>query len=213
MAVLSRIAYYQNRKDEVPNQELAHDLANREDRLGILEIAENLWNPKPEVQSDCLKVLYEIGYLKPELVSDYAGDFMQLLHSQNNRLVWEAMIALFTIASLRADMLYTHLGEITRAVDSGSVITRDNGVKVLAAIAAQNQQYCLTICPYLLHHLQNCRPKDVPQHAESILPAVDASNRDTFIRILEQRMVDLSGAQIVRVKKVVKTAQGIGLSK
>lgn len=44
--------FYQNRRDEVPNQELARQLADREDRPGIHEIATNLWNPESGVQSD-----------------------------------------------------------------------------------------------------------------------------------------------------------------
>lgn len=211
MAVLSRIAFYQNRRDEIPNQELARDLAEREDRHGIQEIAENLWNPIPGVQSDCLKVLYEIGYLKPELVIDYASDFLKLLQSRNNRQVWGAMIALSTIARQTANLLYPRVSEVQRAMDSGSVITRDNGVKVLAAIAADNAEYCHTIFPYLLHHLQTCRPKDVPQHGESIVQAVDAANREPFIWILEGRMADLSAAQVIRVKKVIKEVNDTSL--
>lgn len=67
MPVLNQIAYFQNRRDEIPNQVLAQHLVKAKDRRGIREIAENLWNKNPQVQSDCLKVLYEIGYLKPEL--------------------------------------------------------------------------------------------------------------------------------------------------
>jgi len=211
LTVLNQIAYYQNRRDEVPNQELARYLAEREDRLGIQENAENLWNSDPGVQSDCLKVLYEIGYLKPELVVDYAEDFLKLLNSRNNRLVWGAMIALSTIAAQCADILYRQVGEIQRAMEAGSVITRDNGVKVLAAIAAHNDEYRQRIFPYLLRHLQTCRPKDVPKHAENILPAVNASNRDAFIGILEKRMEDLNGAQVTRVKKAIKTANNLGV--
>jgi hypothetical protein len=65
MSVLHRIAYYQNRRDEVPNQELARDLAARNDRAGIREIAKNLWNQDAAVQNDCIKVLYEIGAIQP----------------------------------------------------------------------------------------------------------------------------------------------------
>ena len=206
MSTLSRIAYFQNRRDELPNQELARELAESEDRAGIQEIAENLWNANPSVQSDCLKVLYEIGYLRPELVADYTGDFIKLLKSRNNRLVWGAMIALSTIATLRADELYPHSAEIQWAMDSGSVITRDNGVKVLAAIAGVKTEYRLALFPFLLNHLETCRPKDVPQHTESILPAVDAQTREAFIAVLKRRMDDLSGTQMARVNKVIKEA-------
>jgi hypothetical protein len=211
MSVLNRIAYFQGRRDEVPNQELARDLVQRIDRGGIKEIARNLWNPNPAVQSDCLKVLYEIGYLDPELVADYAGDFLKLTMSKNNRLVWGGMIALSTIAGLRAGEIYPQVGEIERVMEQGSVITRDNGVKILAAVASASADYRQAIFPYLLNHLETCRPKDVPQHAESILFAVDSGNRTDFSRVLEARMGEMSASQATRLRKVMRKAEKQGV--
>ena len=207
MSALEKIAYYQNRRDEVPNQELAKDLAAKKDRKGIREIAENLWNKNAQIQSDCLKVLYEIGYLQPELIAPYAEDFLKLLHSRNNRLVWGAMIALATVADLKADAIYPHVAEIEQVIDQGSVITKDNGVRMLALVAAQKAAYSKTIFPYLLHHLETCRPKDVPQHAEKAAVAVNARNKQAFIEVLEKRLVDLKGAQATRVKRVIREAE------
>ena len=48
--------------------------------------------------------------------------------------------------------------------------------------------------------------KDVPQHSEKSLPAVDANNKDEFIAVLEKRMEHLSGAQVKRVNKVIEEA-------
>ena len=79
MSVLNKIAHFQNRRDTVPNQELAKALVTAKDRAGIQEIAENLWNKNRRIQSDCIKVLYEIGYLDPTLIGDYAEDFIKLL--------------------------------------------------------------------------------------------------------------------------------------
>jgi len=207
MSALQQIAYYQDRRDEVPNQELAKELVAKKDRKGIREIADNLWNKNAQVQSDCLKVLYEVGYLQPELVARYADDFLKLLHSRNNRLVWGAMIALSTVADLKADMIYPHVEEIEQVMDQGSVITKDNGVRVLALVAAQKAAYRTEIFPYLLHHLETCRPKDVPQHAEKIAVAVNVRNRQQFIAVLEKRLVDLKGSQAARVKKAIKEVE------
>jgi hypothetical protein len=206
MPALQRIAYYQNRRDEAPNQELAQDLVAKNDWKGIREIADNLWNKNAQIQSDCLKVLYEIGFLQPELIAPYAQDFLKLLHSRNNRLVWGATIALSTVADLKADAIYPHVKEIEQVMDQGSVITRDNGVIVLALVAAQKAAYSREIFPYLLRHLETCRPKDVPQHAEKTAVAVNARNKQQFIAVLEKRLVDLSGSQATRVKKVIKEA-------
>ena len=206
MSALNQIAHFQNRRDEVPNQELARELAERQDREDIHEIAENLWNKDKNIQADCIKVLYEIGYLEPALIADYAEDFLKLLKSRNNRLVWGGMIALSTVAELRADFVYAHLDEILKAMHAGSVITVDNAVKTLA-LAASDEAYRPDIFPHLLEHLRTCRPKDVPQHSEKSLPAVDASNRDEFIAVLEKRLEDLSGSQVTRVRKVIKAAE------
>jgi len=207
MSSLNRIAYYQKRRDEVPNQELAKDLARKKDRKGIREIAENLWNEDQNVPSDCLKVLYEVGFLNPELIAAYAGDFLNLMKSKNNRLVWGSMIALAAIAEIAADELYEHRTEIQEAVARGSVITQDNGVKILAVVASKNNRYRKQIFPYLLKHLETCRPKDVPQRAESSVLAVDAKNRSEFVRVLDMRMPDLTSSQAARVRRVLKEAE------
>lgn len=206
MSVLPRLAHYQNRRDEVPNQELARDLASKKDRAGIREIAEHLWDNKADVAANCIKVLYEVGYIDPSLIGGYVDDFARLLKSRNNRLIWGGMIALAEAARANPDAVYRHLAEIKKAMDAGSVITVDNAVKALAHTAAANIEYNAAIFPTLLKHLQTCRPKDVAQHSEKTLLAVNAVNKKRFIAALEKRMEDLSASQAIRVKKVIKQA-------
>jgi len=93
MPVLHRIAHLQNRRDEVPNQELARDLARKKDGKGIQEIAANVWSSDKDVQADCIKVLYEIGYIDPTLVAGFAGDFVRLLKSKEQPARVGGMIA------------------------------------------------------------------------------------------------------------------------
>ncbi len=208
MSALDRIAHFKGRRDELPNQELAHDLAARKDRDGIREIAGNLSNPDKDIQADCLKVLYEVGYLDPALIADYAEDFLRLLHSRNNRMVWGGMIALSTVAGLKADLVYAHRLDIEAAMDEGSVITMDNGVLALARAAARNDKYNKAIFPYLLSHLKDCRPRELAQHAEKTLPALNSSNRPQFTAVLTKRMKEVSGSSLARLKKVLKEAEG-----
>ena len=206
MSIITSLASSLGRRDEVPNQELARALAARKDKAGIREIAENLWNKDKNIQADCIKVLYEIGYLEPKLVADYAGDFVRLLKSRNNRLVWGGMTALAEVAKANPDAVFKHLDEIKKAKETGSVITVDNAISTLAWTAAANRKYNEAIFPYLLKHLSSCRPKEVPQHSEKTLPAVNSSNKADFIKVLEKRMEDLSGSGLARVKKVIKRA-------
>jgi hypothetical protein len=210
MCALKRIAYFQDRRDEVPNQELAKQLVQTQDRDGIGEIAANLWHKDVNVRSDCVKVLYEVGYLEPGIIAGYAGDLIKLLQSRNNRLVWGAMIALSTVAALKADDLFQHRAEIQQAMAEGSVITVDAAVKALAVVASKKDAYREELFPHLLQHLQSCRPKDVAQHAESTLVAVDPSHSAAFVAVLEKRLPDLSSSQAARVRKAIRTARAVG---
>ena len=209
MSVLNRLASSVGRREEIPNQELARDLAAKKDKAGIREIAQNLWNKDKNIQADCVKVLYEIGSIEPNLIADYAEDFVKLLRSKNNRLVWGGMTALNEVAKANPDAVFKYLDEIKKAKETGSVITVDNAVSTLAYTAAAVDTYNKAIFPYLLKHLSGCRPKEVPQHAEKTLPAVNSSNKADFIKVLEKRMEDLSGSGLARVKKVIKQVNTI----
>jgi len=206
MSVIDKLAHSLGRRDEVPNQELARELAAKKDKKGIREIAENLWHKDKNIQADCIKVLYEVGAIEPTLIAEYADDFVKCLRNKNNRLAWGGMTALAEVAKANPDVVFKNLDAIKKAKETGSVITVDNAISTLAYTAAGNKKYNEAIFPYLLKHLSSCRPKEVPQHSEKTFPAVNASNKADFIKVLEKRMEDLSGGGLARVKKVIKQA-------
>lgn len=73
MTALEKIAYYQNRRDEIPNQELAHLLAFENDLVEIKLISENFWNQKKNIRCDCWSVnpvAGQINFLLLILVRD-----------------------------------------------------------------------------------------------------------------------------------------------
>ena len=205
--LLNRLAYLQTRRDRTPNLDLARDLVARNDKAGIREIAENMWNESKNIHWDCVHVMYEIGAIEPQLISPYTEDFINLLKSRYNNMVWGAMTALAEIAKVEPDIIFKHLDEIKKAREAGSVITIDNSISVLAHTAAANENYNKAIFPYLLKHLSTCRPKEVPQHAERTLPAVNESNKAEFIKVLKKRNDDLSGAAFTRLGRIIRLAE------
>ena len=207
MSVISRLATSLGRRDDVPNQELAKELVETQARADIEDLVANLRHQDRNIQSDCIKVLYEIGYIAPELIAKYVEDFLALLRSKNNRLVWGGMSALATIAEIKADVLYQRWDEIKAAIERGSVITVDRGIKTLSAVAGKSEQYRGAILPYLLEHLQKCRPKDVPQRAEAILKAIDSESKERFAEVIQTRMADMRPSQKKRLKKVLAEAE------
>ena len=80
--------------------------------------------------------LYEIGYIKPELIAEYVNDFIKLLSSRNNRLVWGCMIALSTIAQIKYEEILELQNTFKNAIEKRPVITVDGGLKTLSKIAA-----------------------------------------------------------------------------
>jgi hypothetical protein len=207
MSVLDQLACAQNRRDEVPNQNLAKQLVESNDTEGIAELVKHVWDKDSSVQSDCIKVLYEIGYLSPELIAPYIKEFIKLLASKHNRMVWGTMLALSTIAHYDPDFLFENSNVIKQAMADGSVITVDNGVKVLSTIASAKPEYSQALFPYLLRHIRTCRSKEVPQHSESILAAVNKENCEEFIDSLQLRIPELTPSQAIRVKKTIQKAK------
>jgi hypothetical protein len=57
MAVINKLATSLNRRDEIPNQELAKQIANSNDKKAVKELIENLNNKNKNIQSDCIKVI------------------------------------------------------------------------------------------------------------------------------------------------------------
>ncbi|MGL4606687.1 MAG: hypothetical protein ACRCU3_04415 [Eubacteriaceae bacterium] len=202
--MIEKIAYYQNINSDEPNVDLAILLCDSEDRDGIREIRDGLTHKTPRVAANCIKILYEIGYRKPELISDYTKDFLSLLTSKNNRLVWGGMTALATIADLKPIILYQNIEVIKSAFQNGSVITIDQSITVFAKIAKADKTHEDELFSLLIDHLACCRPKEVPQHGDRASLCVHPGNSEVFIHTLEKRKPELTPNQIKRVDKIIK---------
>ncbi len=204
MSVIHKLASSLGRNDEAPNQALAADIVRKGDKRAIRELVENLRNKDRGIQNDCIKVLYEVGERRPGPIAPYVNEFLDLLSSKNNRMVWGAMTALGAGAALNADAIWARAGEVMRANDAGSVITQDWGIRVLAAVSSERKRYEQKIFPYLLAFLKQCSPRDVPKHAESIAVAVNSDNKDRFRKVLTARERELKPSQKGRVKRLYK---------
>ena len=202
--MIERLAYSLGRNDEEPNIELANELAKTKNRKGIKEIADGLSSSKEQIANDCIKVLYEIAETAPELVSEYAGNFIQLLNSKNNRLVWGSMTALSKIVSLNPDEIFSNLDIIVRAYETGSVITVDNSISVFAELIKTDKKYEKKVFPIIIGHLEKCRPKEVGQHAERAFICITKNNSQKFKETLIKRRDSLTDAQKKRVDKLLK---------
>ncbi|EKQ52661.1 MULTISPECIES: hypothetical protein [unclassified Clostridium] len=202
--MIEKVAFNIGRNDEEPNINLAIELVELKDLEGIKEIIIGLKNKKEQIANDCIKVLYEIGERNPELIADYVIDFIELLKSRNNRLVWGGMIALSKITFLKPKEVYENIEIIINAYENGSVITRDNSISVFAELSKADKKYEKLMLKKILEHLETCRPKEVGQHAERAFICINEENSKEFLSVLLKRRDNLSESQKNRVDKLIK---------
>ncbi|MDR0877892.1 MAG: hypothetical protein LBN21_07550 [Treponema sp.] len=202
--MIEKLAYSLGRNDEEPNIALAKELAKTKNKKGIKEIVDGLNSKTEQIANDCIKVLYELGEISPELISEYVDSFIVLLKSKNNRLVWGSMTALSKIAALNAGEIYKNLDVIIDTYEKGSVITVDNCISVFAELVKADKKYEKTVFPIIIGHLEKCRPKEVGQHAERAFVCINKNNAELFIKTILKRRDSLTDAQKKRVDKLIK---------
>lgn len=203
MSVLTQLASALNRRDEEPNIALAEKIVTARNAAAVKELAAALSHKKKEIQSDCIKVLYETGYRDASLIAPYRDTFLALLSSKNNRLQWGAMTALDCITPLDPKGMYDQLPQILKAAQSGSVITRDHAVGILTkllGIAAYSDK----VFPLLREQLLICPTNQLPKYAEDAMPFVGKKHKAAFVEVLTARVKDMDSAtKLKRLMKVI----------
>ena len=203
MTIISKLASSLGRRDEVPNQELAQQILKSKNKKAVSELVVNLANKDQNIQSDCIKVLYEIGEHQAELIADYDKEFLALLQSKNNRLAWGAMTALDCIASVNPGGIYKNLAKILMVADNGSVITKDHAVGILIKLASE-KKYANNVLTLLLDQFRVCATNQLPMYAENALHVIPDAQKGSFVKVLTARLGDIEKeSKRKRVEKVI----------
>jgi hypothetical protein len=205
MKVIDLLATSLNKRDEKANQALAIEIIKGSHLDWIKELVDNLNHKDRNLQSDCIKVLYEIGEKgSPEMIAPYLKEFGNLLNSKNNRLIWGAMIAIDMIAFINPKEVYNLLPAILKTIKNGSVITIDHGVGILAKLST-NQELAKRTFPVLIDQLAICPIKQLPMYAEKSLIAINPTNKKHFAEFLESRLPETDKeSQRKRIEKIIK---------
>jgi HEAT repeat protein len=204
MSVIDKLATSLNRRDEVPNQELAAQIIAGNDKEAVNELVDLLQHKSRDIQGDAIKTLYEIGTQKPLLIASYATNFIALLDNKNNRLQWGAMTALNTITTAKPEDIYTALPRLAAITEAGSVITRDNYVGILIKLVSL-KKYENDAFPLLNEQLLGCPPNQLPMYAEQALPFIPEAYKAAFAETLSSRLGDFEKeSKRKRVEQVLK---------
>jgi hypothetical protein len=204
MTAIDLIATNLNKRDDKPNQELAIEIIQSKRKDWVKELVDNLQHKDKNIQSDCIKVLYEIGERgSADMIAPYCKDFGVILKSKNNRLVWGAMTALDMVTLINPKGIYDLLSLIISAIDKGSVITIDHGVGILAKLASI-EDYTDTAFPLLIEQLKRCPSKQLPMYAEKSMIAINSTTQKQFVDLIQSRISEMEkDSQRIRLNKVI----------
>ena len=204
MSIIEQLASSLDRRDEVPNQELARQIVANADKQAVAILVENLSNKNKDIQSDCIKTLDEISKLKSKLTAPHIDALLALLDHKNNRLQWGAMSALNAIANEDLKAIYQALPKIIASADKGSVITNDNCVGILVKLCAV-AAYADDAFALLNERLIKCPTNQLPMYAEYALPIINSQNKGIFVSTLTARLPEIEkDSKRLRVEKVIK---------
>jgi len=204
MSYIEKISYHLGERSEVPNQVLARDLANMKNIEAIEEIHSYLFDKNKSIASDCLKVLYEIGYIDPTLISIYLNDFIGLLNSKNNRMVWGSMIAIANISNVLPDNVYKTKDLIKHKIETGTTITQVWGIYALVNTVSANQIYYGEFRDYLFKLQKECRPIDFTKRAVTISQVVVSDDLPEFVQILNDGLPKVSSSASKKLTRLIK---------
>ncbi|MES2652740.1 MAG: hypothetical protein V4663_13445 [Bacteroidota bacterium] len=204
MTILNSLASALNRRDEIPNQELAKNIAEADNKLAVKELVKNLENKDKNIQSDCIKTLDEIGKLNPKLITEHIDKLLTLLTHKNNRLQWGAMAAIHAVANENLEAVYRALPFIIACADKGSVITNDHCVGILVKLCAK-KEYAEDAFSLLNERLLKSPTNQLPMYAEMALPIINDQNSAIFVRTLTTRLPEIEkDTKRKRVEKILK---------
>lgn len=205
MSWIKKIAYHQNIRGEEPNKKLAKEIAYTENAEALKELSNYLYDKNKSISSDVIATMYHVGYENPQLIVPFLGDFLKLLSSKINRMVWGAMIAISTIAKVNPDDIFKHIDLIIHTVKKGTVITEVWGLVTLVNTVASNSKYEQQILPVLFDYLKCCRPIDFAKRVETMLPIITTKDiRDRVNESIVEKRAELSEAQLKKLLTIIK---------
>lgn len=205
VSIVDQLAHSLGKRDEAPNIALALRIADQEDKIAIKALVALTEHKQMAIKYDAIKVLYEIGERKPELISKYYSHFLSLLKHKDNRVQWGGMTALSVISAAKPELLSDQIIEIVDAMDRGSVITRDHGIYILCNLARIKKHHsdCMEL---LLEQIEKSPVNQIPMYAEKTAEIITAPYLDRFIKVLQSREDVLSiPSKKKRVDKLIRS--------
>jgi len=205
MTIIDQLSTSQADRTQNPNKRLASKIVLANDLAAIEELVSLLQSPpNTDLLADALKVLEMIGEQDESMIIDTYSKVEPLLGHRSNKIQWRAMSVLSLIASFYKKEIYGRLTSLLDLMDSGSVITRDHGVKILIQLY-MDEKYKEEISDLLTEQVMIAPDNQLGQYSEKWMAVIDQEDIARLIDVLEKRQPDLANpSHQNRISRVLK---------
>ena len=191
MSIQDKLAFALDRNDQYPNRQVAESIVDTGGKKKVEELAAFVISqPGQRAQSDAILALAYVGELAPELLSDQAEFLIDQLDSPINRVIFGSMIGLAHIAHLQAEKLFDALPQIIDAMDTGTVVTRDHGYRIMITLYGKNR-FQEDLFALIQEQLMKAPSNQLGQYIERLIPVLNKMHLNLLIETLEERQNDI----------------------
>ena len=208
-SIIPFLSSSQGRRDENLNILLAQRIVDNNDQKGMKELIFLINQKDKKVASDAIKVLYEIGYRNPKILVKWLPDLIPFLENKNNRLQWGAMTTISTLAHDYPEKIHSFLPQILSAMENGSVISKDHGVKILASLTSINKHRS-DILTLLMEFIQTAPVNQFPTYATTAAYIVKTKDENILLKeiiLTRYEEFTLYPAKEKKLDKVLKSLE------
>lgn len=170
----------------------------------IHSIAEGLRTGGPQAQQDCLEILIEVAKRRPELLANFATDFLDATKNKSRKLAKAAYGGLSLVIEAQPSDVFAAREELLETARGGGPLGLA-AAGVLATLCAHSVNYRGKLIGPTLKLLRSVPLKELPRWAAALAPAVSGSGDGIkrFARELDPRRGELDDATAKKVDRVV----------
>ena len=192
MDLINKLSSSLGTREQGPNMILGYQIADENDKKAVEDIKRLIATQKITlpVLCDLIKVLEAIGIKRPTLIAPLYPEVSKLIEHKQNHVVWRAMCVLPLIAPYNMELVQEDLSRILKAMDEGSVITRDHGFSLLVSLY-ELPTYRENMTHILSEQLMKAPDNQLGQYAEKWMAVINQTHIHLLVSLLENRLPDL----------------------
>ncbi|MEP1093997.1 MAG: hypothetical protein ABJG78_02745 [Cyclobacteriaceae bacterium] len=202
MPISDKLAYSRSHRDQGPNKILAQEIVDSEDVDALRELKSIvLSGAHKRLRMDAALTIAYVGELKPAMLINFVDFLLDRLNDPIDRVGWGSMIALSYISPQQPSKMYTNLPVILDAMDTGGIVGRDHGYRILIDLYSV-EKYSVDMFFIILEQIQKSPSNQLGQYTERLMSALNERDKPELISALEDRRGELTNEH--HIKRLTK---------